>query len=169
MEGKDWADSYADLVCDHTGLGIFFALNEQAMKDFMPNHYVFTSSDGLTSAKGMPGTHPRNFGAFARKLKVYALGEKLLDFNDALRSMTFLPAEKLGMRGRGKLEKGAYADIVVLDLNTLADRASYEKPTEYAEGAVHVLVNGVLSIEDRKLTGQRAGRALKGRGILGSN
>ena len=168
IEGKDWADSYADLVCDHTGLGIFFALNEQAMKDFMPNHYVFTSSDGLTSAKGMPGTHPRNFGAFTRKLKVYALGEKQMDFNDALRSMTFLPAEKLGMRGRGKLEKGAFADVVVLDLNTLADRATYEKPTEYAEGTVHVLVNGVLSIEDRKLTGQRAGRALKGRGILGS-
>jgi N-acyl-D-aspartate/D-glutamate deacylase len=135
----------------------------------MPNHYVFTSSDGLTSAKAMPGAHPRNFGAFARKLKVYALGEKLLDFNDALRSMTFLQAEKLGLRARGKLEKGAYADIVVLDLNTLADRASFEKPTEYAEGAVHVLVNGVLSIEDRKLMGQRAGRALKGRGIVGSN
>jgi N-acyl-D-amino-acid deacylase len=169
MEGKDWADSYADLVCDHTGLGIFFALNEQAMKDFMPNHYVFTSSDGLTSAKGMPGVHPRNFGAFARKLNVYALGEKLLDFNDALRSMTFLPAEKLGIQGRGKLAKGAFADIVVLDLNTLTDRATFEKPTEYAEGAVHVLVNGVLSIEDRTLTGQRAGRALKGRGMLGSN
>ena len=169
MEGKDWADSYADLVCDHTGVGIFFILNEQAMKDFMPNHYIFTSSDGMTSAKGMQGIHPRNFGAFTRKLKVYALGGKLMDFNDAIGSMTFLPAEKLGMQGRGKIEKGAYADIVVLDLNTLADRATFEKPTEYAEGAVHVLVNGVLSIEDRKLTGQRAGRALKGRGIPGSN
>ena len=168
MEGKNWIDSYADLVCDHKGLGIFFALDEQAMKDFMPNHYVFTSSDGLTSAKGKPG-HPRNFGAFARKLKVYSLGEKQMDFNDALRSMTFLPAEKLGLQGRGKLEIGAFADIVVLDLNTLADRATYEKPTEYAEGTVHVLVNGVLSIEDRQLTGRRAGRPLKGRGIIGSN
>jgi N-acyl-D-amino-acid deacylase len=89
-----------------------------------------------------------------------------MDFNDALRSMTFLPAEKLGIIGRGKLEKGGFADIVVLDLNTLADRATYEKPTEYADGTVHVLVNGVLSIEDRKPTGQRAGRALKGRMIL---
>jgi N-acyl-D-aspartate/D-glutamate deacylase len=168
-EGKDPADSYTDLVCDHFAEGLMFAHNEQAMKDFIPNHYIFTSSDGKTWAKDMPGAHPRNYGAFVRKLKVYALGEeKQMDFNDALRSMTFLPAEKLGLRGRGKLEKGAFADIVVLDLNTLADHATYEKPTEYAEGIVHLLVNGVLSIEDRKLTGQRAGRALKGRGILGS-
>ncbi len=167
--GKDPADCYADLVCDYVAEGVIFAHNEQAMKDFMPNHYVFTCSDGMTWAKDMPGAHPRNYGAFARKLKVYALGEKQMDFNDAIRSMTFLPAEKLGMQGRGKIEKGAFADIVVLDLKTLTDRSTFEKPTEYAEGIVHVLVNGVLSIEDRKLTGKRAGRALKGRGTPGSD
>ena len=169
VEGKDPADCYVDLICDHFVEGVIFAHNEEAMRDFMPNHYVFTCSDGMTWANDLPGAHPRNYGAFTRKLKVYALGEKQMDFNDALRSMTFLPAEKLGMRGRGKLEKGAYADIAVLDLNTLADRATYEKPTVYAEGAVHVIVNGVLTIEDRKLTGQRAGQALKGRGAPGSN
>jgi len=164
LEGRDPADSYVDLVCDHTATGIIFALNEQAMRDFMPNHYVFTCSDGYTWAKEMPGAHPRQYGAFARKLKVFALVEKLMGLNDAIRSMTFLPAEKLGMAGRGKLEPGAFADIVVMDLSTLTDRSTYENPTLYAEGVVHLLVNGVLTIEDRKLTGQRAGRALKGRG-----
>jgi N-acyl-D-aspartate/D-glutamate deacylase len=165
MKGKDPVDCYVDLVCDQPVGGIIFALNEQAMKGFMPNHYVFTSSDGSTSAKGMPNAHPRYFGSFARKLKVYALGEKRMGLNDAIRSMSFLPAEKLGLKDRGKIEKGAFADIVVLDLNTLADRSTYENATQYAEGAVHVLVNGVPAIENRKPTGQRAGRPVKGRGM----
>jgi len=164
LEGKDPVDIYVGLVCDHTAAGIIFAHNEQAMRDFMPNHYVFTCSDGYTWAKEMPGAHPRQYGAFARKLKVFAFVEKLMGLNDAIRSMTFLPAEKLGMAGRGKLETGYFADIVVMDLSTLTDRSTYENPTLYAEGVVHLLVNGVLTIEDRNLTGQRAGRALKGRG-----
>jgi N-acyl-D-aspartate/D-glutamate deacylase len=69
-----------------------------------------------------------------------------MGLNDAIRSMTYLPAEKLGMTGRGKLEPGAFADIVVMDLNTLKDRSTYENPTLYAEGVVDLLVNGVLTI-----------------------
>ena len=117
-----------------------------------------------TWARDIPGAHPRIYGAFARKLKVFALEQKVMSLNDAIRSMTFLPAEKMGMTGRGKIEVGSYADIVVLDLNTLTDRSTYEKPALYADGVVHLLVNGVITIEDRKLTGQRGGRALKGRG-----
>lgn len=165
LEGKDPAETYVGLVCDHTAIGIIFAHNEQAMRDFMPNHYVFTCSDGYAGVRGMPGTHPRLFGAFARKLKAFALEEKIMSFNDAIRSMTYLPAEKLGMAGRGRLEAGAFADIVVMDMGTLADRSDYENPTRYAEGVVHLLVNGVVTIQDRKLTGQRAGRPLKGRGM----
>ncbi len=164
LEGKDPADTYVGLVCDHVTAGIIFAHNEQAMRDFMPNHYVFTCSDGYTWARDLPGSHPRLFGAFARKLKVFAIDEKIMSFNDALRSMTFLPAEKLGMTGRGRLEAGAFADIVVMDLNTLADRSTYKDPTLYADGVVHLLVNGIVTIQDRKLTGQRGGRPLKGRG-----
>lgn len=164
LEGKDPADTYVGLVCDHTTAGIIFAHNEQAMRDFMPNHYVFTCSDGYSWARSLPGSHPRLYGAFAKKLKVFALEEKVMSFNDAVRSMTLLPAEKLGMTGRGRLEAGAFADIVVMDLNTLADRSTYKDPTLYAEGVVHLLVNGIVTIQDRKLTGQRGGRPLKGRG-----
>ncbi|TKJ44527.1 hypothetical protein CEE34_11080 [Candidatus Aerophobetes bacterium Ae_b3a] len=165
LEGKDSAECYADLVCDHAIAGIIFALNEQTMRDFMPNHYVFTSSDGMTWPEGISGgAHPRYFGAFARKLKVFAIDEELMRFNDAIRSMTYLPAEKLGLKGRGKIEEGAFADIVVLDLNTLTDKSTYEEPNAYAEGIVHLLVNGVVTIENQRLTGRRGGMVLRGRG-----
>ena len=78
--------------------------------------------------------------------------------------MTYLPAEKLGLNGRGKIEEGTFADIVVLDLDTLTDKSTYEKPSTYAEGVVHLLVNGVVTIENRKLTGRRGGMVLRGRG-----
>ncbi|MDO9529846.1 MAG: amidohydrolase family protein [Syntrophales bacterium] len=165
IEGKDPIDCYVDLVCGkNMPIGIIFAHNEQAMRDFMPNHYVFTCSDGMTWARGLEGAHPRFYGAFARKLRQFTLDEHLLSLPDAIRSMTYLPAEKLGMAGRGKIEQGAFADIAILDLNTLTDKSTYEKPDTYAEGIVHLLVNGVVTIENRKLTGRRGGRALKGRG-----
>lgn len=119
----------------------------------------------MTWLEGMSGgAHPRYFGAFARKLKVFAMDEELMRLNDAIRSMTYLPAEKLGLNDRGKIEEGAFADIVVLDLDTLADKSTYERPNNYAEGVVHVLVNGVVTIENRKLTGKGGGMALRGRG-----
>lgn len=163
IEGKDPAVCYTDFVCDHSVAGIIFALDEQAMRDFMPNHYVFTSSDGMTWAKGKSdGAHPRYFGSFAKKLKHFSMDENRMGLNDAIRSMSYLPAEKLGLAGRGKIEKGAYADITILDLDTLKDCSTYEEPDVYAEGIVHVLVNGVVTIKDRKLTGKRGGRTLKG-------
>ena len=130
----------------------------------MPNHYVFTCSDGMTWARGVAGAHPRFYGAFARKLKKYCLTDGLMSLTAAIRSMTFLPAEKMGMKRRGKISEGAFADIAVIDLKSLKDRATYENPTQYADGIVHLLVNGVVTIEDGRLTGRRAGRPLKGRG-----
>ncbi|MBN2254285.1 MAG: amidohydrolase family protein [Deltaproteobacteria bacterium] len=163
-EGKNSLDCYVDIVCgDSMPTVIAFAHNEKAMRDFMPNHYVFTCSDGMTWSRDIKGAHPRFYGAFARKLKKYCLDDGLMSLTAAIRSMTYLPAEKMGMTGRGKIAEGAFADIAVIDLKSLKDRATYENPTQYAEGIVHLLVNGVVTIEDRKLTGRRAGRPLKGR------
>ena len=165
IEGKNPIDCYVDIVCgDSMPTAIIFAHNEQAMRDFMPNHYVFTCSDGMTWARGVAGAHPRFYGAFARKLKKYCLTDGLMSLTAAIRSMTFLPAEKMGMKRRGKISEGAFADIAVIDLKSLKDRATYENPTQYADGIVHLLVNGVVTIEDGRLTGRRAGRPLKGRG-----
>lgn len=142
---------------------IIFVHDEKAMRDYMPNHYVFTCSDGMTWPRDMEGAHPRFFGTFTRKLKKFCLQGGLMSLQAAIRSMTFLPAEKMGMIGRGNISKVAFAGIAVIDLKSPDDRATYEKPTQYAKGVVHLLVNGVVSIEDGRLTGLRAGRALKGR------
>lgn len=167
-EGKKPLDSYVDMVCgDKMPSAIIFAHDENAMRYFMPSPFVFTCSDGGAWSRGMDGAHPRFYGAFARKLSKYSLQERLLSLPAAIRSMTSLPAEKMGMTGRGYLGVGAFADIAVIELKSLSDRATYEEPTQYAQGVVHLLVNGVVTIEDGRLTGQRAGRPLKGRGAIG--
>lgn len=79
----------------------------------------------------------------------------------AIRSMTSLPAEKFKMKGRGRIAVGNYADIAVLDINSITDNASYQEPHRYADGVVYLLVNGVMSIEKGKATGDRGGRPLR--------
>jgi N-acyl-D-amino-acid deacylase len=101
-----------DIVCgDSMPTVTAFAHNEQAMRDFMPNHYVFTCPDGMTWSRSMAGARPRFYGAFARKLKRYCLEEGLMSLTAAIRSMT----------GRGKIAHGAFADIAVIDLKSLAE------------------------------------------------
>ena len=84
--------------------------------------------------------------------------------NDAIRKMTSLPATNLGLDRRGLLRKGYFADVVVFDPKTIADRATYEKPHQYAVGVKHVFVNGVQVLKDGEHTGARPGRALWGPG-----
>jgi len=75
--------------------------------------------------------------------------------------MTSLPAEKFKMKGRGRIDQGNYADIAVIDLKNFTDRSTYDDRSRYSEGVMYLLVNGVLSIENGKVTGRRGGRALK--------
>jgi N-acyl-D-amino-acid deacylase len=122
LKDKNPIDCYMDIVCgDSMPTVTAFAHNEQAMRDFMPNHYVFTCPDGMTWSRSMAGARPRFYGAFARKLKRYCLEEGLMSLTAAIRSMTYLPAEKMGMTGRGKIAHGAFADIAVIDLKSLAE------------------------------------------------
>ena len=84
-----------------------------------------------------------------------------MSLNDAIRSMTWLPAQKFKMNGRGKIAAGYYADIVVMDLGTIDDPATYENPKQFSKGIVYLLVNGVVSMENGEATGKTGGRALK--------
>lgn len=84
-----------------------------------------------------------------------------MGLKEVIRSMTSLPAEKFRLQGRGRIATGNYADIAVIDINTLTDHATYIKPHQYAEGIVHLLVNGVMAIMDSKATRNRGGRALR--------
>jgi N-acyl-D-aspartate/D-glutamate deacylase len=159
MENRDPADVYVELVCDMKApVGIFFQIDMDMVRQITAKEYVFTASDGWTVPKGMTMPHPRCYGTFPRKIREFVLKEKLIDLGGAIRSMTSLPAKKFGLSGRGTIEPNAYADISVIDLDTIGDHATYLDPHQYSTGVKYLLVNGVLSIEGGSATGLRGGR-----------
>jgi N-acyl-D-amino-acid deacylase len=106
-------------------------------------------------------THPRAYGCFARVLGRYVRDERLVPLEDAVRRMSRLPAENLGLNRRGLLQPGYFADVVVFDPRSIQDHATYAEPHQYATGVVHVLVNGVAVLKDGEHTGATPGRALR--------
>jgi N-acyl-D-amino-acid deacylase len=110
--------------------------------------------------------HPRAYGNFARLLGHYVREEKLISLEEAVRRVTGFPATNLGLDRRGFLKEGQFADVAVFDPATITDRATFEKPHQYAEGVRHVLVNGVPVLKDGQHTGVLPGRALKGPGAV---
>ena len=154
--GTEAIDVALDLL-DHGGAGLIsFNMNEDDIAHIMRQDFTMTSSDGglVASDEGKP--HPRYYGTFARKIARYVRDRGVLSLPHAIRSMTSLPATVFGIAERGQLRPGAWADIVVFDLENFRDRATYQDPHQLAEGVTHVLVNG-------KLTGPGvlAGRVLR--------
>jgi N-acyl-D-aspartate/D-glutamate deacylase len=105
--------------------------------------------------------HPRNFGTFPRVLGVYVRERHLLTMEDAVRKMTSLNAAKFGLRDRGVLRPGAFADVTVFDPSRVIDRATYADPFHYNEGIETVVVNGRIVLDRGQPTGERPGRALR--------
>jgi N-acyl-D-aspartate/D-glutamate deacylase len=105
--------------------------------------------------------HPRSFGTFPRILGVYVRKNELLRLEDAVRKMTSLNAAKLGLRDRGLLRAGNFADVTLFDPERVIDRATYTQPFQYSEGIEYVLVNGQVVIDKGKHTGARPGKALR--------
>jgi N-acyl-D-aspartate/D-glutamate deacylase len=138
---------------------------EKDMNLALSQKWCSIGSDGLAHAtegplrRGVP--HPRSFGTFPRVLGVYVRERKLLTLEDAVRKMTSLSAEKIGLEGRGVLRAGAFADIAVFDPARVIDKATYLDPFQYPEGIEVVVVNGEVTIDRGRHTGARAGRALR--------
>ena len=109
------------------------------------------------------GAHPRGAGAFPRIFGIYVRDQKVLTMVEAVRKATSLPAKRFGFKDRGEIRKGMIADIVVFDPVRIRDRSSIEDSKAYAEGVVHVLVNGVLVLEKERMTGARPGIAIRSR------
>jgi N-acyl-D-amino-acid deacylase len=148
--------------------GIFFAMSEPDVREVMRQPWVSIASDGSAINLDEPGVpHPRNYATNARVLGVYVRELKLLSLEDAVRKMTSLPAQILGIPDRGQVRQGFIADLVVLDPRTVGPTNSYEHPKSYAAGVPYVLVNGVVVISGGAHTGARPGRALRGRGYRG--
>jgi N-acyl-D-aspartate/D-glutamate deacylase len=119
--------------------------------------WMMTCTDGRTPRPDQPITHPRTFGAFPRKMRLFVFEEPLLTPEFAIRSFTGLAADFFKLPDRGYLREDYLADITILDPDRYADPATFENPRRYAEGVVHVLVNGVFALRDGTPTGTLAG------------
>ena len=119
------------------------------------------ASDGGVAQMGVGSPHPRSYGTNARVLAEYVRERKVLTLEDAVRRMTSLPARTFGLADRGIVRAGMAADLVVFDPATVADKATFEKPHQYSVGFEWVLVNGVVAVDRGKVTGAKAGVAVR--------
>ncbi len=166
---KDPVSTCFDLIYEEGTFiyGVHHTMSEEDVKTVMRVPWVSIGSDGAALNLKYPGKpHPRSFGANVRVLGKYSREEKVLTLEDAVRKMTSLPAHVLGLKDRGLLREGCWADIVVLDPDKVADTATYENPKQYPKGIDYVLVNGTMVIENGEHTGARPGRVLYGPGKL---
>ncbi len=145
---------------------VYFLMSEANVKRQIAVPWVSFGSDASSmAAEGVfvkTSTHPRAYGNFARLLGKYVRDEKVIPLEEAIRKLTSLPADTLRIQNRGRLAPGFFADVVVFDPATIADRATYEKPHQYADGVRHVFVNGTQVIRDGEHTGATPGRVVRG-------
>ena len=174
IRGKDAENTILDLIAeDRTRVGVvFFLMSEDNVRKQVQLPWVSFGSDASSMApEGVflkSSTHPRAYGNFARLLGRYVRDEKLVPLPEAIRRLTSLPAANLGLKDRGTLAVGAFADVVAFDPAAMADKATYEQPHQYAVGMRHVVVNGVPVLREGEHTGATPGRALKGSGARGT-
>ncbi len=170
MRGKDPIDTIMDLIAeDESRIGtVYYLMSEENVKKELRKPWISFGSDEASQAPEQPFTksnpHPRAYGNFARVLGKYVRDDKIIPMTEAIHRLSGLPATNLGLDHRGFLSEGMFADVVVFDRATIADRATFEKPHQYAVGVKHVFVNGVQVIKDGEHTGAKPGRALWGPG-----
>jgi N-acyl-D-aspartate/D-glutamate deacylase len=161
---QDPIDAALALIARGSAGVVSFNMDSTDIRTLMRQPWTMTASDGDLVPLGEGVPHPRAYGTFPRKLRKYALDEHAVGLEDAVRSMTSLPATVYRVRDRGTVRAGAFADLVVFDLARVRDRATYTQPHQLSEGMVYVLVNGKLAVEDGRITSARAGGVLSRRG-----
>jgi len=172
MRGKGPIETIMDLILeDRSRVGtVYFLMAEENLKKELRQPWVSLGSDAASMApEGVflkSSTHPRAYGNFARLLGKYVREEKVISLSEAVRRLTGLPATNLGLDSRGFLRKGMFADVVVFDPQTIADRATFENPHQYSVGVKHLFVNGVQVLKDGEHTDAKPGRALWGPGKI---
>jgi N-acyl-D-aspartate/D-glutamate deacylase len=165
---RDPWDVYFQLLLDTGGRvsALYHMMSEDDVKTAMrwSGTTFGTDSSALRAegvlARGSP--HPRAYGTFPRVLGKYVREEKVLTLPEAISAMTWRAARQLNLRDRGVVAAGAFADLVVFNAGTVADRATYERPHQYPVGIDYVIVNGTVVLDPRGLTGARPGRPLYG-------
>jgi dihydroorotase/N-acyl-D-amino-acid deacylase len=169
--GKEWPDVVMDMVVAEQGRigAMFFIASEEnlAMQMRQPWIKFGTDAGGIDPDSARSLTHPRSYGTFTRVLGKYVRDDRVMPLEDAVRKMSSAVASRLSIRDRGVLREGAFADIVVFDPRTVADRATYQQPHQISTGMHHVFVNGVQVVRDGRHTGAKPGRIVRGPGWTG--
>ncbi len=170
IRGTDTEETAMDLVIEDGSRVqvVYFLMSEDNIKKQLKLPYLSFGSDaGAPAAEGdflKTMTHPRAYGNFARLLGKYVREEKVIPLKEAIRKLTSLPASNLKIEKRGLLQPGYYADIVIFNPDTIKDNATYQKPHQYADGVIHVFVNGGHVLRNGEHTGATPGRFVKGPG-----
>jgi N-acyl-D-amino-acid deacylase len=135
---------------------VSFNMSEEDVRTIMKSSFQMVCTDGIVLGK----PHPRAYGTFPRILGRY-VKEGVIRLEDAIRKMTSLPAQTLGIRDRGLLKPGMHADITIFDPDKVIDKGTYQDPIQFPEGIEYVIVNGFITVENGVHTGRRAGKVLK--------
>jgi N-acyl-D-amino-acid deacylase len=166
IEQKDELDTIFDLLIEENGFGggIYFLMSEENVKKKLQLPWVSFCTDedaykptGLMSKRN---PHPRAYGTFPRVLGKYVREERILTLEEAIRKMSASPADRLGLKDRGRIEKDLAADIVIFDPKTVIDKSTYTKPHQFPEGINYVIVNGQIVVKEGQHTGAKPGKAL---------
>lgn len=170
MRGKSPEETAMDLVVeDGSRVGtVYFLMSEDNVRRQVQLPWMSFGSDAASqAAEGVflkSGAHPRTYGNFARLLGRYVRDEKLIPLEEAVRRLTSLPAGNLNLKDRGALRPGYFGDVVIFDPATVADRATFENPHQYATGVRDVFVNGTAVLRGGDPTGATPGKAVRGSG-----
>ena len=155
------AETVMDIMMAGGASAVFHGMSEDDVKRIMQYPFNMIASDASIRVMGAGMPHPRGYGTNARVLSKYVREEKVISLEEAIRRMTSLPAQKFQLKDRGLIKEGMAADIVIFNEEEVKDISTFEKPHAYSKGFHFVIVNGVLTVENEKHLGVRAGISLK--------
>jgi N-acyl-D-amino-acid deacylase len=161
---KEEAQTIVDIMMGGGAGAVFHGMSDEDVKRIMKYPFNMFASDASIRVLNAGVPHPRGYGTNARVLAKYVREEKVLSLEEAIRRMTSLPAQKFQLKDRGLLKEGMAADIVIFDENEVEDVSTYAQPHAYSKGFHYVVVNGILTVDNEKHDGARAGKALYGPG-----
>ena len=167
---KDPLDALFDLIlADHGQTGaIYFMMSEADLRAAMRAPFVSFCTDSGARAQDGPlagsKSHPRGWGSYPRILGRYVREERLLTLEQAIRKMTDMPASRVGLKDRGLIREGMFADLTIFDPNTVIDRATFDNPNQYPVGIPFVIINGQINVDNGARTAVLSGRVLRGPG-----
>lgn len=153
---KPFEEVLMDNIGPYGASGAYFIMNEELQEALMQDPHVMICTDGSPTMH-----HPRGYGAFAKILQTYVIDQKLLTLEEAVRKMTSLPAETIGLKNRGLLKPGYKADVLIFDPAAVKENATYEQPDQLASGFRYVLMNGQIVKENERFSSDRQGKVLR--------